>query len=39
MRILTKTRKRWRKSALRKRLSFKRPSQELYNSWKKYRRR
>ena len=34
MRILTKTRKRWRKSASRKRRSFKRPSQELYKSWK-----
>ena len=39
MQILNKTRKRWRKSALRKRRSFKRPNQELYNFWKKYRRR
>ena len=38
MPILTKTRKRWRKSALRKRRSFKKPSNELYNSWKKRRR-
>lgn len=39
MRVLTQTRKRWRKSALRKRRSFAKPSQELYKSWKKHRRR
>ena len=39
MPILTKTRKRWRKSAARKRRSFAKPSQELYKSWKKHRRR
>ena len=39
MQILNKTRKRWRKSASRKRRNFKRPNQELYKSWKKHRRR
>nr|QJB19331.1 MAG: hypothetical protein [Microvirus sp.] len=39
MKVLNQTRKRWRKSASRKRRSFKKPSQELYKSWKKHRRR
>lgn len=39
MRVLIKTRKRWRKHASRKRRSFKKPTNELYDSWKKHRRR